>query len=65
MELELGLSWVTFEERLRISAGYLLNIWFNTMTTPTWINAVQQQNFTSVDETLSIDGLSIRGEWRF
>ena len=63
-ELELGLAWVSDRQRVRISGGYMLNMWFNTFTTPDWIRSVQQ-GFQSPDGTLTFDGLTARLEVRF
>ncbi len=65
VELELGLGWQDSCGKLRVRAGYYLGAWFNIATTPTWIDAVQANNVTEVNESLLFDGMSIRVEYRF
>jgi len=65
LELELGLRWQDSCGNFRIRAGYYVGAWFNIATTPTWIDAVQANSITEVDETLIFDGLAIRAEYRF
>ena len=65
LELELGLGWQTKCGRFRASAGYYISAWANTLTVPTWINAVQRNDMDEVDETLVFDGLTARAEVRF
>jgi Legionella pneumophila major outer membrane protein precursor len=65
-EYELGLAWQSANGHLRLSAGYRVDLWFNMVTTPTWIDAVQTEGFSDVnlDDTLSFDGLVVRLELR-
>lgn len=65
LELEMGLRWQDSCGNFRIRAGYYVGAWFNIATTPTWIDAVQANNVTEVEETLIFDGLAIRAEYRF
>jgi hypothetical protein len=65
LDLELGLSWTSANERLRVSAGYLISAWFNTVKTEDWIHAVQNNSLLGLGETMTFDGLSARAEVRF
>lgn len=65
LEYELGLGWTSPHGRLRVSAGYYVAGWFNTLTTPAWLNAVRTNNFDGASDTLAFDGLVTRAEWRW
>ncbi len=60
LEAELGVAWVSSNNRVRVSAGYYMAAWFNTVTTPGWIQTAQTLNFASVSNTLTFDGLVAR-----
>lgn len=60
LEYELGLGWQSSGGNVRISAGYYMAAWTNAVTTPAWIDAVQQDNFSDVDDTITFDGLTAR-----
>jgi hypothetical protein len=64
-DFELGLAWTNSSGNLRISTGYLAQFWYNTITTPVFIDAVQADNYTDVGDTLSFDGATTRIELRF
>lgn len=65
VESELGLAWTSCSGCFRVSAGYQLMWWFNTITVGEHVRAVQNSNFVDVGDTLTIDGLTTRVEWRF
>lgn len=65
LEYELGLGWRGRRDRLSLSVGYLTTYWFNAVTTPVFIDAVQADNYVNVSDTLAFDGLSARAEWRW
>jgi hypothetical protein len=65
LDFELGLAWLSPREHVRISGGYLISAWFNTITTPGWIGAVQNGSFQPGSDTLTFDGLTARAEVRF
>lgn len=65
LELEMGLRWQDSCGNFRIRAGYYVGAWFNIATTATWIDAVQANNVTEVEESLLFDGMAIRAEYRF
>jgi hypothetical protein len=65
VDLEAGLSWTSPQGLVRISAGYLVSAWFNSVTTADWVQSVQQTNFTDVSNQITFDGLVARAEVRF
>jgi hypothetical protein len=65
VDFELGLAWTSCNQKWRLSAGYLAQFWFNTLTTPEFVNAVQTNNYTDRGDTLSFDGATARIERRF
>ena len=65
LELELGMGWQNCCGNFRVTAGYYIGSWFNTLTTAGFIEGVQNNNFVDVDETLSFDGLALRAEYRY
>ena len=68
-ETELGVGWRSQSGRVEVMAGYTAAFWFNTMTTSSWIDGVQQSAFsTSGDsqrETLTFDGFFLRLGFNF
>ena len=69
-ELELGGGWQSPCGRFRLTAGYMFNMWFNTVTTSSWIRSVNQANFAGQADamsydTLTFDGLTVKAEYRF
>jgi hypothetical protein len=65
LEAELGAGWATFDGRMRISGGYYVGSWFNTVATQGWIQAVQTNNFTNASQSIVFDGLVSRFEYCF
>lgn len=66
LQLELGLGWQSKCGRFRASAGYHVASWFNTVTTPEFIDAVQNNDINDgEDQILTFDGLATRVEYRF
>jgi hypothetical protein len=70
VDLEVGAGWQSPCGRFRLSAGYQINYWFNTVTTDQWIRAVQSNSFVGQPDgmsydTISFDGLVARAEYRF
>jgi hypothetical protein len=62
LDYELGLVWTNPPGTLRLSAGYLMSHWFNVVSTPVFVDAVQADNYVNVDDTISFDGLVGRAE---
>jgi hypothetical protein len=67
-EIELGIGWSCRHDFLRISAGYHFSCWHNIVTTPDWVNGVQNLGFTDVGQdehdSITFDGLVARLELR-
>lgn len=68
-ELEVGLNWTNHRGNIKVGGGYYIAVWNNVVTTPEWINSVQQVNFTNVghdaNDTQAFDGLVIHAEFMF
>ncbi len=66
-EFEMGAGWQSCNGCFRITAGYYLASWFNMMTTPEYLSTVREipNSFERQVKTLTLDGMSIRAEFRF
>ena len=64
-DAELGLGWESACGRLRVTGGYLVSGWFNTLTTGSYIEGVREGSFTDLSETMTFDGLVTRVELRY
>ena len=68
LEYELGLSWQNCRDTVRVSAGYYFSCWSNVVTTPEYIDAVQNTNYVDVgddgEDDISFEGLVARLELR-
>lgn len=68
-ETEVGIGWRSANHRIEVMAGYSAAIWFNTMTTSSWIQGVQDSAFSTnrdnLRDTLTFDGLFVRAGFRF
>ena len=65
LELELGVGWRNCCDSFRLYAGYYVAAWFNSVTTPSFIDGVQRNDFHDLDDLLTFDGLTVRTEFRF
>jgi len=65
LQAELGLGWQSECGRFRVTGGYQVAGWFNSLTTGTYITGVQNRQFDELWETISFDGFVSRVEWRF
>lgn len=65
LDFELGLAWVSPGEHVRISGGYMVAAWFNSINTTGWIESVQNGSYQPAADTITFDGLTARGEVRF
>ncbi len=65
LDLELGAGWQSRCGTWRISGGYLVSAWFNTVKTDEWIKSVQSNNFVGLSGATTFDGLVLRAEGRF
>jgi hypothetical protein len=64
-DMELGVGWSNACGTLRLTAGYNIQAWFNTVQTDEWIRGVQTNNFIDMSSMQSFDGLMARLEARF
>lgn len=66
-ELELGGGWQNCTGTFRLTAGYYLAAWFNMLTTPEYLGTIRtaQNTFESQIKTLTLDGLTVRAEFRY
>ena len=48
LDYEVGLAWTSCSGCLRLSAGYMAQFWYNTITTPELVDAVRATNYTDV-----------------
>lgn len=65
LDVETGLAWTSCQGRVRFSAGWLSQHWYNVITTGEFIDAVRANNYNDASATLSFDGLVTRVELRF
>jgi hypothetical protein len=65
LDYEIGVAWTSPQGHLRFAAGYMGSHWFNAVSTPTFVDAVQADNYVNVGDTISFDGLVGRVEWVF
>lgn len=61
LEGELGLA--IEHGHVRLAAGYQMSAWFNAVTTPVFVDAVNAGNYTNVQDTITFDGLVGRIEF--
>jgi hypothetical protein len=65
LDYELGVAWTSTQGNLRLAVGYMVSYWFNAVTTPVFIDAVQADNYADVGDTITFDGAVGRIEWIF
>jgi hypothetical protein len=70
LDMELGIGWQSPCGRVRVTSGYMISSWFNSVTTDQWIRSVSRNNFVGQRDgmsydTLMFDGLTVRAEYRF
>jgi hypothetical protein len=65
LDLEVGVGWVNVTGRKRFSAGYSVSGWFNSVLIEDYIAAVRGNEFIDLGDTLTLDGITGRFEWRF
>ena len=62
LDLELGVA-VDVCQNTVLKVGYTYSIWFNVVTTPEFVSAVQHRDITGTSDTLTFDGLFARIEY--
>lgn len=65
LDLEAGIGWTSMGGKLRLNAGYMVSAWFNTVTTQSYIDAIQANDFAGMSESMWFDGLQARVAYRF
>ncbi|HUY36927.1 MAG TPA: Lpg1974 family pore-forming outer membrane protein [Pirellulales bacterium] len=60
LEYELGTGWRSANGRVQITAGYYFGVWFNTVSTSNYIQAVQTNNYVNANSAVTFDGLTTR-----
>jgi Legionella pneumophila major outer membrane protein precursor len=69
LEMELGLGWLSHNGCVRLSGGYYVGSWFNTMTMTSLSSGIGGVNFTTngnnFRDTMVFDGFVLRAEFRF
>ncbi|WP_425395189.1 Lpg1974 family pore-forming outer membrane protein [Aeoliella sp.] len=65
LEYEVGLAWTSCTGHCRAKLGYTAIHWFNVVTTPEFVDAVQADNYVDIGDTLSFSGLTSSVEWRY
>lgn len=68
LDLELGAGWQSPCGCWRVTSGYMVAGWLNTIPQNQWINAVQTNNFSNLSNTLNpitFDGFTVRLDYRW
>jgi hypothetical protein len=65
LELELGLGWRSRCGRCRASVGWMTSGWYDSISTRQYVDAVRNNRYVSVDETITFNGLTSRIEVNF
>ncbi|WP_425613475.1 Lpg1974 family pore-forming outer membrane protein [Anatilimnocola sp. NA78] len=68
LDLELGAGWQSCCGRWRVTGGYMVAGWFNSIPQNQWIQAVQTNDFASLSDTMNaitFDGFNVRLEYRW
>jgi hypothetical protein len=65
LEYELGIKWTGPQNHWRVALGYMASYWFNIVSTPTFVDAVQADNYVNVSDTIAFDGAVGRVEFRW
>jgi hypothetical protein len=65
LDLEVGVGWQSSCGTWRLSAGYLFSAWINAVKTDEYIQAVRNNSYTGLGDTMTFDGFVARVEARF
>lgn len=69
LELEVGGGWQTANGAIRVSGGYYVGAWFNTLTMTSLANGISGTNFTTNSDNfrdnMTFDGFVLRFELRY
>ncbi len=62
LDLEIGVGWTNCKGTCRVTGGYMVSGWLNTVNTDEWIKAVQADDFTDLNHGMTFDGLVARAQ---
>ena len=65
LDLELGTGWQSHSGHWRMTAGYVVSAWLNTVNTDEWVEAVRGNSFEGLNDGMTFDGLTAKAEYRF
>lgn len=65
LDYELGVAWTGPQGHVRLAIGYMASFWFNAVTTPEFVDAVQADNYVDIGDTIAFDGAVGRVELRW
>jgi Legionella pneumophila major outer membrane protein precursor len=65
LQTELGTGWQSACGHYRFTIGYQFAGWFNSLTTGSYIQGVQNRQFNNLNETITFDGLVTRFLYQF
>ena len=65
LDLELGAGWQSRCGTWRVTGGYMLSAWYNTVKTNEWLGAMDSGDFSGLSGSTTFDGLVFRVEGRF
>ena len=68
LDLEIGAGWQSECGRWRLTTGYMVSTWLNTIPQNQWIQAVQTNNFASLSNSvnpITFDGVTARLDYRW
>lgn len=65
LDFEAGIGWTSMSGKCRLNAGYMASAWFNTLTTQSWIEGIQANDFSDVCKSIWFDGLQARVSYSF
>jgi hypothetical protein len=69
LELEVGAGWQSHNGAIRVSGGYYVGAWFNTVTMTSLANSISGTNFTTNSDNfrdnMTFDGFVLRFELRY
>ncbi len=69
LDFELGAGWANVDGTVRVTGGWMVSGWYNTVKPSKYIRAVQTADpgilDSPMENVLAFDGLVFRAEWRF
>jgi len=65
LEAELGLGWQSQSGKVRLTTGYMTNIWLNAISTRDYLQSFNSSNMVDMTDSISFSGLTSRLELRY